>query len=97
MSFTTKSRIKMQNGGTKQQKPPKVVYKTKPRSIIDKLGDDHAEHLHNITHGGLMRKVTPAHVEVQLLKQGYIRKAVGGLIPTEAGFKALMAWESSKK
>lgn len=97
MSFTTKSRIKMQNSGSKQKKPPKVVHKTKPRAIIDKLSDDHAEHLHNISHGGLMRKVTPTHIEVELLKHGYIRRAVGGLMPTEVGFKALMLWQKGKK
>ena len=97
MSFITKSRIKMQNGGMKQQKPPKVVHKPRPKIPMGELSDDLAEHLHNISHGGLMRKVTPPHIEVQLLKQGYIRRAVGGLMPTESGFKALMLREKEKK
>lgn len=97
MSFITKSRIKMQNGSmSKHDKPPQVVHKPKPK-LAAKLGKEEAEHLHNIMYGGLMRKVTPAHIEAQLIKQGHIRRAVGGLMPTEAGFKALTMWEKSTK
>lgn len=57
------------------------------------LSDEHAEHLNNILTGGLMRKVTPEHIEKEFLQSGYARKAVGGLMPTETGYKAFMMWQ----
>lgn len=53
------------------------------------LGDDDIEHLQNIVFGGLMRKVTPPEIEAKLLKTGHIRRAVGGLVPTNAAYQAV--------
>jgi len=86
MSFTTKSRIKMQQGNG-FKKAPEVVYKPKPP--VAKLSAEEAAHLHNIAYGGLMRTVTPEHISETLLKQGYIRNAVGGTVATDAGHRLL--------
>lgn len=53
------------------------------------LSDEEMAHLHNIAFGGLMRTTTPSHIEESLVKSGYARKAVGGLMPTEATHKLL--------
>ena len=68
---------------------PHVVYK--PKSPLDRLSDDHAKHLDNIINGGLTRTVTPPDIEHELLQAGYARKAVGGLMPTEHGYKMFIA------
>ena len=57
------------------------------------LTSDEAAELENIYSGGLMRKVTPQNIEQQFLESGYIRRAVGGLVPTKAGHEALMNWK----
>lgn len=54
-----------------------------------KLSDEEKTHLENVTFGGLMRTITPSHIEEILLQSGYARKAVGGLMPTEAAYKLL--------
>lgn len=98
MSFTTKSRIKMQSGsGFKPIKKPEIPVIYKPKSKIELLNIEQAGHLNNIINGGLMRKVTPAHIEAQFLKEGYIRKAVGGLMITDAGHHAFMLWQKGGK
>lgn len=50
---------------------------------------EHIKELENVTHGGLMRKVTPEHIASALIEQGYIQKAVGGYVATQAGHIAL--------
>ncbi len=45
------------------------------------------EALENICFGGLMRKIIPSEVEMSLIKQGHIRKGVGGLMPTRQGYE----------
>ncbi len=74
----------------KPSRKPEVVYK--PKSPIAKLSDEHANHLTNISSGGLMRTVVPSHVEEHFLQSGYVRHAVGGLMITQAGHHALMMW-----
>ncbi len=54
------------------------------------LAPEHFEHLDNILNNGLLKKVVPSDAEAALLQSGYARKAVGGLMPTEAGHKAFM-------
>ncbi len=54
------------------------------------------EHFDNILNGGLMRKVTPAHVEAKFLQAGYARKAVGGLMPTEIGYKKFIEMQGKR-
>ncbi len=71
----------------------KPIVVIKPKSKVNVITADEADHLTNIIKGGLMRKVTPDHVERQFLEQGYIRHAIGGLMATEAGHHALMIWE----
>lgn len=58
------------------------------------LTDEHIDHLQNIGYGGLMRKVTPRHVESHFLEMGYVRRAVGGLMITDAGHKAMIDWDN---
>ncbi len=58
---------------------------------------EHFEHLDNILNNGLLKKVVPAEAEVALLQAGYARKAVGGLMPTEAGHKAFMQYQKDSK
>jgi len=58
------------------------------------LTSDEAVELENIYSGGLMRKITPPHIEQQFLESGYVRRAVGGLMPTKAGHEALMNWKN---
>jgi hypothetical protein len=53
------------------------------------LSDEEMANLHNIVFGGLMRTITPSHIEERLLQSGYARKAVGGLMPTDAAHKLL--------
>ncbi len=60
------------------------------------IGDD-AEHLDNILNGGLMKKVTPPHIEKRFIEQGYIYKGVGGLVPTHAGHTAFMTRQKENK
>lgn len=79
----------------KQDKKPKVVYK--PKSPIAKLSDEHAAHLQNLVGNGLMRKIIPPDVEVHFLQTGYARQAVGGLMATDAGHKALIMYNKGIK
>lgn len=74
----------------KQAKKPQVVYK--PKSPVAKLSHEHAAHLQNLAGNGLLRKVTPDDVANHFLLAGYARKAVGGLMITDAGHKALMIY-----
>lgn len=69
-------------------KKPEVVYK--PQSPLAKLSSEHAEHLQNLVENGLLRKVTPPDIAEHFLQAGYARKAVGGLMATDAGHRALM-------
>ena len=97
MSFTTKSRIKMSQGsGFKPIRNTEIPVITKPKSKLHLLNEEESDHMHNIAHGGLMRKVTPDHIEAQFLKSGYVKKAVGGLMITEAGHMAMMAYRKGK-
>lgn len=57
------------------------------------LTSRHAEHLTDMVKGGLMRKVLPHDVEEHFLKHGYIQKATGGMMATDAGQYALMLWQ----
>lgn len=57
------------------------------------LSDEEMMHLQNITFGGLMRTVIPSHVEEKLLFHGYIRKAVGGLLPANHAHRAIIDWD----
>ena len=57
------------------------------------LTSDEAAELENIYSGGLMRKVTPPHIEQQFLENGYVHRVVGGLLPTKTGHEALMNWK----
>lgn len=79
----------------RHDKKPEVVYK--PKSPIPRLSDDRAGHLQNLVGNGLMRKVTPDDVTEYFLQQGYARKAVGGLMATEAGHKALMIYNKDNQ
>lgn len=54
----------------------------------------HLSHLDSITNDGLLKKFVPPEIEEHLLAGGYARKGVGGLIPTEAAYHALVKWES---
>jgi len=54
------------------------------------LNEEHLRHLTNIVEGGLLRKITPPEIAQELIKNGYARNAVGGLMPTEHGYKTLM-------
>lgn len=47
-------------------------------------------HLANLSYGGLMRAKTPDDVSEQLIKDGYARKAVGGLMATDAAHTVLL-------
>lgn len=47
----------------------------------------HLEHLEHVITGGLMRKNIPAEAEEYLMEHGYLKKGVGGVMPTEAGYK----------
>lgn len=76
---------------SKSFRKPAIVYKNK--SPISKLSYEEAGHMKNILYGGLMKTYTPPHIEEQFLKQGYIYKATGGLMPTEAGHHAFMLWQ----
>lgn len=40
-----------------------------------------------------MRKVLPSHIEEHFLRNGFVRHAVGGVIPTDAGQYAYMMWQ----
>lgn len=53
------------------------------------LTDKEKAHLENITFAGLMRTVTPLQVSEKLIRLGYARKAVGGLMPTKAAHELL--------
>ncbi len=61
------------------------------------LTDEHIDHLDNLINGGLMRKVTPEPMESYLLQNGYARKAVGGLVATNAGQKIFMEYHKRNK
>lgn len=74
----------------KPSKKPEVVYK--PKSPLAKLSPEHASHLQNLVGNGLMRTATPPDVEAHFLQSGYARKAVGGLMATDAGHKALIMY-----
>ena len=50
----------------------------------DDLDPEDMTHYENIAIGGLLRKVTPSHIEKKFLERGYIQRAVGGLILTKA-------------
>lgn len=56
--------------------------------------DEHVEHLQNIGFGGLMRKVTPPHIESHFVEMGYIKRVAGGTIITKLGHKALVDWNN---
>ena len=76
-------------------KKPQVVYKPKsPIAKISaaKLSAEHAPHLQNLVGNGLMRKVLPDDVAQHFLQAGYARQAVGGLMATDAGHRALMMY-----
>ena len=79
----------------KSFRKPQVVYKPKPP--ITKLSDKHALHLDNLANGGLMRTVTPPDVEESLLQAGYARKAVGGLMLTDMGHRALLMYQKEMR
>ncbi len=79
----------------KPSQKPQIVYKPKPPAI--KLSEEHAAHLQNLIGNGLMRKVIPSDVESYFLQAGYVRKAVGGLMATDAGHKALMVYNKGNK
>ncbi len=79
----------------KPSSKPEVVYKPKPPMM--QISDEHLPHLDNIINGGLMRTVVPAHIEQQLLQAGYARKAVGGLMPTEHGYKMFMQAQNASQ
>ena len=49
---------------------------------------EHIPHLENL-HSGLMRRHTPDHIADELVQAGLARHAVGGLMMTEEGLKAL--------
>lgn len=55
------------------------------------MKDDHIPHLYNLAYGGLMRTKTPDDVADQLIKDGYARKAVGGLVATDAAHQFLVS------
>lgn len=79
----------------KQSKKPEVVYK--PKSPLAKLSPEHASHLQNLVGNGLMRTTTPPDVETHFLQAGYARKAVGGLMATDAGHRVLMQYYKGAK
>lgn len=60
------------------------------------FNEEHISHLDNIINGGLMKKVTPSHIESHFLQHGYVRKAIGGLVVTETGYKTLIDWNKKK-
>lgn len=55
-----------------------------------KLDDANFGHLVNLAHGGLMRAVTPDDAADDLIKNGYARKTVGGLVATDAAHQLLL-------
>lgn len=54
------------------------------------MNHEDEKELQNIYTGGLMRTVTPDHIEKKFLQNGYIKRGAGGLMITESGHKALM-------
>lgn len=50
----------------------------------DDLDPEDYPHYDNIAAGGLLRKVTPPDIEAKFMKQGYIQRAVGGLVLTKS-------------
>jgi hypothetical protein len=63
--------------------------------MID-LTDEHITHLDNIINNGLMRTITPEHVEAYLVHNGYVRRAVGGLVATDFGNKSFYEKQKNK-
>lgn len=55
------------------------------------MNEDHIPHLQNLCYGGLMRAVTPTEVADELIQKGYARKAIGGLMATDAAHQLLAA------
>ena len=47
-------------------------------------------HLHNLAYGGLLRSKTPDDVAEKLIQDGYARRAVGGLVATDAAHQMLV-------
>jgi hypothetical protein len=70
------------------RKMPQVVYKPKPK--LAGLSSEEMKHLNNIAFGGLMRTTIPQHIEEDFLKKGYVHRAVGGIMITEIGHRALV-------
>ena len=48
-------------------------------------------HIQELAYGGLTRAKTPKDVAEQLIKDGYARHAVGGLMATDAAHRLLVA------
>lgn len=76
-------------------KKPEVVYK--PKLPVAGLNKEHAQHLHNIVHGGLMRKIIPSDIEEQFIKQGYVRRVIGGTVATDIGHRVLMEFQRGNR
>lgn len=51
---------------------------------------EHVSHVTNIAYGGLLKTVTPEDVTEDLIKSGYVRKAVGGLVATDTAHQYLI-------
>lgn len=54
------------------------------------MNEEYLPHIQNLAFGGLMRTVTPDDVADDLIKNGYARKAVGGLVATDAAHQLLI-------
>lgn len=54
------------------------------------MKEEHVPHLLNLSYGGLMRSKTPDDVADQLIHDGYARRAVGGLMATDAAHQLLV-------
>lgn len=51
---------------------------------------EHIPHILNIAYGGLLRTTTPEDVANHLEKAGYVKKAIGGLVPTQSAYDYLI-------
>lgn len=63
---------------------------------VHTLSDEEIKHLQNITFNGLLRTKTPPEVEVKLLQHGFIRRATGGLMPTNVAHQAIIDWDGDQ-
>lgn len=49
------------------------------------LTNEEMEEVKNLLESGLMKKITPTHLEESLLEKGIVKRSVGGLVVTDLG------------